>query len=48
MTRVFGVIEDRELEVGLLRAERGLRRAGDVQALRADPMTDAELREMLS
>jgi glycosyltransferase A (GT-A) superfamily protein (DUF2064 family) len=48
MTRVFGVIEDRELEVGLLRAERGLRRAGDVQALRADPMTDGELREMLS
>jgi hypothetical protein len=48
MTRVFGVIEDRELEVGLLRAERGLRRPGDVRALRADPMTDAELREMLS
>jgi hypothetical protein len=48
MTRVFGVIEDRELEVGLLRAERGLRGAGDVQALRADPMTDGELRELLS
>ena len=48
MARVFTVVEDRELEVGLLRAERGLRRPGDVLALRADPMTDAELREMLS
>ena len=48
MARVFGVVEDRQLEVGLLRAERGLRRPSDVQALRADPMTDAELRTMLS
>ena len=48
MARVFGVVEERQLEVGLLRAERGLRRPGDVRALRADPLTDAELREMLS
>jgi glycosyltransferase A (GT-A) superfamily protein (DUF2064 family) len=47
MTRVFGVVEDRQLEVGLLRAERGLRRPDDVAALRADPLTDGELREML-
>jgi hypothetical protein len=47
MAHVFGVVEERELEVGLLRAERGLRRPSDVWALRADPLTDAELREML-
>jgi glycosyltransferase A (GT-A) superfamily protein (DUF2064 family) len=47
MARVFGVVEERQLEVGLLRAERGLRRPADVRALRADPLTDAELREML-
>jgi glycosyltransferase A (GT-A) superfamily protein (DUF2064 family) len=47
MTRVFGVVDDQELEVGLLRAERGLSRAGDVAALRADPMTDPELRALL-
>ena len=47
MARVFGVVEHRELEVGLLRAERGLRRPGDVRALRADPLTDGELRELL-
>jgi glycosyltransferase A (GT-A) superfamily protein (DUF2064 family) len=47
LTRVFGVVEERQLEVGLLRAERGLRRPDDVSALRADPLTDGELREML-
>ena len=47
MARVFGVVEGRQLEVGLLRAERGLRRPDDVRALRADPLTDAELQEML-
>jgi glycosyltransferase A (GT-A) superfamily protein (DUF2064 family) len=45
--RVFGVVEGRQLEVGLLRAERGLRRPGDVRALRADPLTDGELRGLL-
>ncbi len=48
MARVFGVVEERQLEVGLLRAERGLRGPSDVAALRADPMTDAELRALLS
>lgn len=47
MARVFGVVEERQLEVGLLRAERGLRRPDDVRALRVDPLTDAELQEML-
>jgi len=47
MTRVFGVVEGRQLEVGLLRAERGLRRPDDVRALRADPLTDEELRGLL-
>jgi len=35
-------------QVGLLRAERGLRRARDVQALLADPLTDPELRALLA
>ena len=47
MARVFTVIEERQLEVELLRAERGLRRPDDVRALRVDPLTDAELLEML-
>jgi hypothetical protein len=47
MARVFGVVEERQLEVGLLRAERGLRRPDDVRALRADPLTDGELRALL-
>jgi hypothetical protein len=47
MAHVFGVVEERQLEVGLLRAERGLRRPSDVRALRADPLTDAELRALL-
>jgi glycosyltransferase A (GT-A) superfamily protein (DUF2064 family) len=47
MARVFSVVEERQLEVGLLRAERGLRRPDDVRALRVDPLTDGELQEML-
>jgi glycosyltransferase A (GT-A) superfamily protein (DUF2064 family) len=47
LARVFGVVEQRQLEVGLLRAERGLRGPGDVHALRADPLTDAELQDLL-
>jgi glycosyltransferase A (GT-A) superfamily protein (DUF2064 family) len=47
MARVFTVVEERQLEVGLLRAERGLRRPDDVRALRVDPLTDGELQEML-
>jgi glycosyltransferase A (GT-A) superfamily protein (DUF2064 family) len=47
MARVFSVVEERQLEVGLLRAERGLRRPDDVRALRADPLTDPEWHEVL-
>jgi hypothetical protein len=47
MTRVFGLVEERQLEVGLQRAERGLRVADDVRALQADPLTDRELRGLL-
>jgi hypothetical protein len=47
ISRVFRVIEERELEVGLLRAERGLREPDDVRALLADPLTDAELMGLL-
>ena len=35
------------LEVGMLRAERGLRRAADVRAALADPLLDDELRALL-
>jgi uncharacterized protein len=35
------------IEVGLLRAERGLRRPEDVRAVLADPLTDAEMRTLL-
>jgi glycosyltransferase A (GT-A) superfamily protein (DUF2064 family) len=37
-----------DLEVGLLRTERGLRRPEDVRALLADPLTDREIRQLLS
>ncbi len=35
------------IEVGLLRAERGLHSPGDVRAALADPLLDAELRRLL-
>ncbi len=34
--------------IGLLRTERGLRNAGDVKALLADPLLDDDLRRLLS
>jgi glycosyltransferase A (GT-A) superfamily protein (DUF2064 family) len=37
-----------KLEIGLLRTERALHRPDDVRALLADPMLDAELRDLLS
>jgi glycosyltransferase A (GT-A) superfamily protein (DUF2064 family) len=40
-------IQEAGLEVGLLRAERGLRRAADVRAALADPLTDPELVSIL-
>ena len=47
MGRALRIIEERELEVGLLRAERGLRDSDDVRALLADPLTDPELLGLL-
>jgi hypothetical protein len=47
MGQVLRVIEARELEVGLLRAERGLHEPDDVRALLADPLTDEELLGLL-
>ena len=48
MTELIGLARQSGWEVGLLRAERGLRRARDVRALLADPLTDAELRALLA
>jgi hypothetical protein len=48
MGRVLGAINEEGASVGLLRAERGLRRPGDVRAALADPLLDGELRDLLS
>ena len=45
--RVLGAINQEGATVGLLRAERGLRRPGDVRAALADPLLDDELRALL-
>lgn len=45
--RVLGAINETGVAVGLLRAERGLRRPADVQAALADPLLDDELRALL-
>ena len=47
MAELIGLAQRASWEVGLLRAERGLRRARDVRALLADPLTDPELRALL-
>jgi hypothetical protein len=47
MGSVLGAINQEGVAVGLLRAERGLRRAGDVRAALADPLLDNELRALL-
>ncbi len=47
MGRVLGAINEAGVAVGLLRAERGLRRPADVQAALADPLLDDELRALL-
>jgi glycosyltransferase A (GT-A) superfamily protein (DUF2064 family) len=47
MGRVLGAINEAGVPVGLLRAERGLRRPGDVRAALADPLLDDELRALL-
>ena len=46
--RVLGAINADGAPVGLLRAERGLRRPGDVRAALADPLLDDELRTLLA
>jgi uncharacterized protein DUF2064 len=48
MGRVLGAINAEGVDVGLLRAERGLRRVGDVRAALADPLLDEELRVLLT
>jgi glycosyltransferase A (GT-A) superfamily protein (DUF2064 family) len=47
MTDLIALARREAWDVGLLRAERGLRRARDVRALLADPLTDPELRALL-
>ena len=47
MATLLGLAERAGIEIGLLRTERGLRSAGDVRALLADPLTDGELRRLL-
>jgi glycosyltransferase A (GT-A) superfamily protein (DUF2064 family) len=47
MGLVLGAINEAGVAVGLLRAERGLRRPADVRAALADPLLDAELRALL-
>ncbi len=48
MGRILAVAHEAGLEAGLLRAERALRRPGDVRAAVADPLLDDELRAVLS
>jgi glycosyltransferase A (GT-A) superfamily protein (DUF2064 family) len=47
MGRVLGAIHEAGVAVGLLRAERGLRRPADVRAALADPLLDDELHALL-
>lgn len=48
MTIAFAAAREVGLEVGLLRAERGLRDAADVQAALADPLLPAPIRQILA
>jgi hypothetical protein len=48
MAALVGIAERAGIEVGLLQTERGLRSAGDVRALLADPLCDEELRKLLN
>jgi hypothetical protein len=47
MGLALAAIHQAGLEVGLLRAERGLRRPDDVSAALADPLVDPQLRAAL-
>ena len=48
MGLVLAVAHQARLEAGMLRAERGLRRAADVRAALADPLVAPELRAILA
>jgi glycosyltransferase A (GT-A) superfamily protein (DUF2064 family) len=48
ISAAVGAVTEAGLEVGLLRAERGLRRPEDVRAVLADPLTDSEMRSILT
>lgn len=48
MTLALEAVNQAGLQVGLLRAERGLRRSADVRAALADPLLDDELAALLS
>jgi uncharacterized protein len=48
MSAAIVAARDAGLEVGLLRTERGLRRPEDVRAVLADPLTDSEMRAILT
>lgn len=48
MQRGFATAQEAGLELGLLRTERGLRRAADVRAALADPCLPAVIRQLLS
>jgi glycosyltransferase A (GT-A) superfamily protein (DUF2064 family) len=47
MTIAFAAAAEAGLEVGILRAERGLRTAADVRAALADPLLPGEIRAVL-
>lgn len=46
--RVLAPLNASQVPVGLVRPERGLRRAGDVRAALADPLLDGQLRALLT
>jgi glycosyltransferase A (GT-A) superfamily protein (DUF2064 family) len=48
MAIAIGAAHEAGLELGLLRAERALHRPGDVRAALADPITDPEIRRLLT
>ena len=48
MTTAFAAAGEAGLEVGILRAERGLRRPADVRALLADPLLSEAVRRILA
>ncbi len=47
MTMGIAAARDAELEIGILRAERGLHRPADVRAALADPLLPAQVLKIL-